>query len=255
MEIQDIVNKFGVDYLKSRQRADLKKRRILKMSSDDEYIPNALRFAFELKVCDDAKQDAGFTTLVNESNDIIAQCKKDLKEKIVSAAQIELTMLKRQAAESLSLGHFALTQAFFVASGRSDQDPHKIINTLLNRQHETILTHLDESLSDFRTIYKVRNKVAVLPQPFVAPGNTVARRNPPNSQPSDLLTQSGSQVTTPYLSQPPYEPAPPTAATCLHCIHKLRRPTAALLVLSMPSSFDHGTSFSMPPSRMLVVLP
>jgi hypothetical protein len=76
-EIQDITNKIGNEYLKLRQRVDLKHQRILKMSSDDDYILKSARFAFELKVCDDACQDAGYATLVNESRDIVEQCKKD----------------------------------------------------------------------------------------------------------------------------------------------------------------------------------
>jgi hypothetical protein len=55
------------------------------------------------------------------------------------------------------------------------------------------------------TPYEVRNKVDVLPQPFLAPGN-VTRRNPPNSQESTDF-QTGSRV-NPYFTQPP-EPAPP----------------------------------------------
>jgi hypothetical protein len=42
-EIQAIFSKLGADYVKLRQRVDHKDRRIKKMASDNEYIPNLTR--------------------------------------------------------------------------------------------------------------------------------------------------------------------------------------------------------------------
>ena len=52
-EIQDIVNKVGIDFIKQLQRVDIKNRRITKMSSDDDYVPTSARIKFELKVNND----------------------------------------------------------------------------------------------------------------------------------------------------------------------------------------------------------
>jgi hypothetical protein len=195
-EIQAIFNKLGSDYIKLRQRVDHKNRRIQKMASDHEYIPNSARLKFELRVSSDAQLDPDFTTLLDETNALRDQYQQDFKNKVLQAAELEHKVLKAQAAELMASSLFTLAKTHLIASGHPDLDPHRFINTILDRNHETVLLHLEDNLDSFRTLYKTKNRVAGLPDPFPASDNVA--RHPRN---------------TAFLTQPPDPnidlPAPP----------------------------------------------
>jgi hypothetical protein len=208
-EIQDILNKLGIDYLKLRHRADQKVRRIQKMSSDEDYIPNSARLKFELRVSNDAVFDPDFVSLQDDTNALLQQIRLDLKQKVMQAADIDLKVFKAQATNSMASGLFIMAKTLLVASGTPDLDPHKFVNTLLDRNHESLLLHLDENLDSFRNLYKTKNAIAVLPNPF-APIINDTRRN----------TAIAATAPVEYFTQPPaLAPAPqahPPPADQLH---------------------------------------
>jgi hypothetical protein len=70
----------GIDYIKLRQRADQKVRRIPKMSSDEEYIPNSARLNFELRVSSDAVIDPDFVSLQDDMNALLLKIRLDLRQ-------------------------------------------------------------------------------------------------------------------------------------------------------------------------------
>jgi hypothetical protein len=176
-EIQAFFNKLGCDYIKLRQRMDHNDRHIKKMASDQEYIPNLTRLKFELRVSSDAQLDPHFTTLLDEMNALHDQYQQDFKKKVLQAAELEHKVLKAQAAELMASSLFTLAKTHLIASGHPDLDPHWFINTILDRNHESVLVHLEDNLDSFRTLYKTKNRVAGLPDPFPASDN-VARRHP-----------------------------------------------------------------------------
>jgi hypothetical protein len=174
-EIQDILNKLGIDYLKLRHRADQKVRRIQKMSSNEDYIRNSVRLNFELRVSNDAVIDPDFVSLQDDTNALLQQIRLELKQKVIQAADIDLKVFKAQAANSMASGLYIMTKTLLAASGTPDLDPHKFVNTLLDRNHESLLLHLDENLDSFRNLYKTKKAITVLPNPF-APIITDSRR-------------------------------------------------------------------------------
>jgi hypothetical protein len=207
-EIQDILNKLGIDYIKLRHRADQKVRRIQKMSSEEEYIPNSARFNFELRVSSDASIDPDFVSLQDETNALLLQIRLDLKQKVIQAASIDLKVFKAQAANSLASGLHILAKTLLIASGTPDLNPHKFVNTLLDRNHESILLHLDENLDSFRNLYKTKNAVAILPNPFPqiindTRGGTVAMAATLQAVNTHLFTQPPAPAPFAHQAHPP----------------------------------------------------
>jgi hypothetical protein len=212
-ETQHILVKIGTDYIKLRQKAALKERRITKMSSDEDYIPNSARLKFELKVSNEACMDPEYTSLVDETKILIETFQQDLKKYIVKAAIVELNVFKAKASESLATGLFVLAKTILIVSGQNDLNPHQIVNTILDRHHESLLFHLQENLDSFRTLYKTTNKVAALPDALLATGAADYLSHHTNSQ---LLTQDS------YTANPPPRPNPqtPRAEQCISNMYR-----------------------------------
>jgi hypothetical protein len=205
-EIQASFNKLGIDYIKLRQRVDHKDHRIKKMVSDHEYIPNSARLKFELRVSSDTQLDPDFTTLLDETNVLRDQYQHDFKNKVLQATELEHKVLKAQAAELMASSLFILAKTHLIASGHPDLDPHRFINTILDQNHESVLIHLEDNLDSFRTLYKTKNRVAGLPDPFPASDN-VAR------QPRHAAL---------FLTQPPILTSPFRLHHCLTTIMKMK---------------------------------
>jgi hypothetical protein len=200
--------KIGNDYIKLRQRAAQKERRITKMSPDDDYIPNSARLKFELKVSKEAYMNPEYTSLVDETNLLVATYQQDLKNYIVKATNVELTVFKAQASESLATGLCVLAKTIIIVSGQNNLNPHQIVNTILDRHHESLLMHLQENLDSFRTLYKTTNKVAALPDALLT---TAADYLPRHNNSQSLLTQDTFTTNMPPRPNPP----PPRAEQCI----------------------------------------
>jgi hypothetical protein len=124
------------------------------------------RLKFELRVSSDTQLDPDFTTLLDETNALRDQYQQDFKNKVLQAAELECKVLKAQAAELvLASKSFYLGQDTFNCVWL---DPRWFINMILDRNHESALLHLEDNLDSFRTLYKTKNCVAGLPDPFPA---------------------------------------------------------------------------------------
>jgi hypothetical protein len=195
-EIQGILNKLGIDYIKLCQRADQKFHRIKKMSSDEEYIPNSARLNFELRVSSDAVIDPDFVSLQDDTNALLQQIRLDLKQKVIQAADIDLKVFKTQAANSMASGLYIMAKTLLVVSDTPDLNPHKFVNTLLDRNHKSLLLHLDEDLDSFRNLYKTKNAIAVLPNPFLQILADTRRA-------TTAIAAAAPVANTQFLTQPP----------------------------------------------------
>ena len=169
-EIATILSKLAKTHLLLLTKADNKKRQIERMSNDAALIPRSARVKFEFKTSKQAEQDPEFIVLREETNAVITEFQSHLKSKIIAVAKIEERLLRLDIPTDLATALRLATKAFLVCDGTTNPaTADKMVNTILDRYHETLLKNCGLSLAAFRAVYKTTHGLASLPDPFVHP--------------------------------------------------------------------------------------
>ena len=166
-QIATILSRLAKLYLLLLSKLHHKTRQLETMQNDSSFVPRSARIDFSLSVTKKAEQDAEFPALRDECTRIITETQQRLKNQIVLATNLEIKLLQVDTRELLATSLQVTTKAFLIADGHSPAiQPERMVNTLLDRYHETLLQHLGCSLADFRRIYCTLHSLASLPAPY-----------------------------------------------------------------------------------------
>ena len=206
-QIATILSRLAKQYLLLLSKLHHKTRQLETMQNDPSFIPRSARIDFALSVTKKAEQDAELPALRDECTRIITETQQSLKNQIVLATSVEIKLFKADARELLANSFQVITKAFLIADGHSPAiQPERMVHTLLDRYHETLLSNIDCSLADFRRIYCALHSLASLPDPY------------PQSQPAPAAAEAidhSDSLFMPLIQQmrdanPPPPPAPRT---------------------------------------------
>jgi hypothetical protein len=191
-QIATILSRLAKQYLLLLSKLHHKTRQLETMQTDPSFIPRSARIDFALSVTKKAEQDAEFPALRDECTRIITETQQSLKNQIVLATTVEIKLFRTDTRELLANSLQVITKAFLIADGHSPAiQPERMVNTLLDRYHETLLSHLDCSLAEFRRIYCALHSLASLPDPY--PQSQPARAAADATDHSDSLFMTVAQ--------------------------------------------------------------
>ena len=174
-EIAHILSTLAKKHLILLTKADHKKRQIERMSDDDELIPRSVRVNFEFKPSKEAAQDPEYTVLNEETATIITQFQLAMKLKIIAVTKIEARLLRRDLLVDLATALRVTTKAFLVCDGTTNPTTvDRMVNTLLDRYHETLLQNCGVTLLAFRQLYLTTHGLTSLPEPYIRPSAPAA---------------------------------------------------------------------------------
>jgi hypothetical protein len=187
-QIATILSRLAKQHLLLLSKLYHRVKQVEKMESDDTFIPRSARVNFALNLSKTAEQDAEFPALKDECSRIVEETQKSLKKQIIAATNIEIKILKSDIQKDLAAAIHIAVKAFLLAEENAAIiPPEKMGSTLLDRYHESLLSHCYCDLATFRPIYCTENGIASLPAPFSA-GDTARRaaaRAPPITQPEN----------------------------------------------------------------------
>jgi hypothetical protein len=169
--IASILQTLGKDILVARKRIFDKDRQVQKMESDADFIPNSAKIDFVPKVSSAMEQSAEYLTLRDTSLATTKAYQLLCKDYIIQAMKIDIKSLQdallRELAKAISL----TTKAFLIADGKDNLNLQRLANTILDRHHEVLLSGLNVTLQDFRTVYVTANGLTALPDPIMPANN------------------------------------------------------------------------------------
>lgn len=203
-QIATILSRLAKQHLLLLSKLYHRMKQVEKMESDADFIPRSARVNFVLNLSKTAEQDAEFPALRDECLRIVEETQNSLKKQIIAATNIEIKILKLELQKDLAGAIHMAVKAFLLADEKATSiPPEKMGSTLLDRYHETLLSHAHCLLADFRPIYCTENGITDLPAPY-AVADTNARRR------ATQATQDNSDSLFPgLLANPPPADAPP----------------------------------------------
>jgi hypothetical protein len=186
-QIATILSCLAKQHLLLLSKLSHRMKQVEKMASDADFIPRSARVNFVLNLSKTAEQDAEFPALRDECARIVEQTQLSLKLQIMAATNLEIKILKSEVQKDLATAIHIAIKAFLLAEGPTPIiHPEKMGSTLLDRYHETLLSHAHCKLADFRTIYCTENGITNLPAPFRV-ADTARRSATRATEPSDSL--------------------------------------------------------------------
>jgi hypothetical protein len=204
-QIATILSRLAKQHLLLLSKLYHRMKQVEKMESDADFIPRSARVNFVLNLSKTAEQDAEFPALRDECLRIVEETQKSLKNQIIAATKIEIKILKLELQKDLAGAVHIAIKAFLLAEDKDTEiPPEKMGSTLLDRYHETLLSHAHCLLADFCPIYCTQNGITDLPNPYDVPDN--ARRFANRATQNDV----SDSIYLPQM-QDTEPPAPPIA--------------------------------------------
>jgi hypothetical protein len=151
-------------------------------------IPRSVRLNFELKTSIKPIQESPeFQQLQQESTAATEAYQNAQAVILIKYKHMEVAHSKNQLLTNLASGLHTLAQGHLLVKDQQDANPHQLVNTTLERDHNTLLEHLDVTLDQFRATYQTTHNLQALPAPIVAaiaaPGPPAAPTPPVAPQP------------------------------------------------------------------------
>eukprot|EP00957_Ditylum_brightwellii_P202864 15332123-Ditylum_brightwellii.AAC.1 len=140
-------------------KANQKKRLI----DGEEFIPCSAQIEFEFKVSKEAEADQEFTDLLEAMNDIIGECKKNLKAQILKCIDIKLKLLHQQLLDDFVKNlQFITKQHLVYTNNKSNID--KTVSAFLHAYKRDLLKHLPCNETQLHSSYKQVHTVPDFPK-------------------------------------------------------------------------------------------
>jgi hypothetical protein len=186
-KIATIIKTSALSHIRLLVKIHHKRKQVSKMVTDEEFFPRSARLKFSLTVSKEVEESPEFLALQQENESRVLVYKNGLKADVISAIKLEITAtetsLKTDLAKSLCL----ISRAFLIADSHTDLDPHRLVNTLLDRYHEPLLKNASTTLAEFRRVYVEAHGLASLPNPVLVPHHHMLTQpgTPPPAQQSN----------------------------------------------------------------------
>jgi hypothetical protein len=206
-QIATILSRLAKQHILLLSKLHHRTKQAEKMESDTTFIPRSARVNFALNVSKSAEQDAEFPAIRDEVQRIVEETQTSLKKQIIAATHIEIKLLMQDIQKDLATAIHITVKAFLLAQDNTTIPPEKMGSTLLDRYHETLLSHSTCTLEAFRPIYCSENGIAHLPAPFraVDTARRTAATGPPITQPDNDSLFPGL-IAAPIVAPAAYHP-------------------------------------------------
>jgi hypothetical protein len=169
-EIATLLRHLGLNHLQTLSQVHRREATLKKMTDDEASIPRSARVQFVLTSSKLVEEDPGYTGLKAETEALVDEFQKALRLKILAAANIELTMLRRKVTTDYATNLFLTAKALLICDGLTASDPHQIVVTLISEYDRRLLSPCNLLALEFLAIYKHAHLLTTLPAPIaVAP--------------------------------------------------------------------------------------
>ena len=187
--LRDILNNSAVQqFLTFMHTANQKKRAVVKMETDIDYVPRSVKLNCELFCTKLAQQDAEYTNLAETLAESVNTFEISAKVTIINGVKLDVKVHLHAAKRTLCEAIYKASKAYITLNDLNLQHVHKYANTIMDRHHEDITPIF--SLDDFSTKEQLKSCYieftsgeAPLPVPFIAPDN-LPRANNQNGIPA-----------------------------------------------------------------------
>lgn len=189
-----LLNEKGRRHLLLSHRLYLKNKNLIRMETDESYIPVSARLNFKLQAWKTAEALPEYTALVTETSDYIKTVQLQLKEQILKNVRLERDAMTRELNKELCQTLFATTELWLVALGKDSSMAHEMVLALLQQHGSAILKHNDLSTEEFTALYRTTMNI---PPEAQAYAEWVRQRNAIKAGLISVLTTSWDK----YLEQ------------------------------------------------------
>ena len=210
--------------------------------------PKSANFKFSLRPPKKLETNPEFVALQTEADSYMKAVKLQLTKYIKEAAELEAKTLTLEINQSLSDAMIGITTGILQATQYTDYDKdklvseaHKIVNSILELDSETILKHSNKTkLEDFRSSYKTLYRLDTLPEPetFQVALSPARRRN------TARVEMIGDSIGHAIMAEqePPLPPAPRTQRTKSQTqILNIKNAIESLLLRPFDIFLNHST--------------
>ena len=119
------------------------------METTDDYIPASAHIKFKITVSKDAEEAPGFIALRDKTQDLVEKIQKELKNKIILATKLEISVQRKNIAKFLAIGLSKTVNRMLIIAGKTHLDCHKMANTILQDHHKKLLEYVNIPLDEF----------------------------------------------------------------------------------------------------------
>lgn len=171
-KIVTIPSRLATEFLKCLYKKYCKARHVKKYEDDVDYIPKPARVKFTLKCSKLAEQDKEYTSPAVDTVTITETLHKDLRQKVVSATELEVKLLKVHAIKKYAK-HLPMTVKACLACEPMTQNVNvdNFVQMLLYIYDDKLFVHLGTNTDEFRTVYNRIHSITHLLIPFVTSPN------------------------------------------------------------------------------------
>jgi hypothetical protein len=162
-------------------------------------IPKSARLNFELKTGIKAIQESNeFQALQQESIAAVETYQNTQAKILIKYKHLEVAHSKDRLLQALATGMHTLAQGHLLVKDQQEPNPHQLVNTALERDHNTLFEHLDVTLDQFRAKYRTTHNLQALPAPLV---EATAAAGPPADPPPPPVEPPAPVLQGPYNQQ------------------------------------------------------
>ena len=148
----------------SKHRSTITKAQ--KMVDDDDFIPRSARKVdFQFYVSTDVENSPEFTAIKEETDAIVVNFRKTCKDQILKVMQVEVRILEARAKTFFVASIAKITKATLISNQNALPTLHKVVNTIMELNHELLLDETGISNSDFNDAYTLQNTLTTFPFP------------------------------------------------------------------------------------------
>ena len=135
-----------------------------KMLEDDDYIPHSVPAVdFKFFVPKEMEDNAEFTIIKEETAATILEFRKTLKRQILKSMRVEIALLEQRAKKHFLHAVTTVTKATLISTRANVATIHRVVNTIMEFNHETILDETGITYDEFCAAYKLAHALNSFP--------------------------------------------------------------------------------------------
>lgn len=163
-QLAPIVTNLGKEHIILLSKRDMKEKAIRRLVDDDNFIPRSARFNFSLNVSKRTETMPAYIALRNRAKEIVDQCGRDLKQLIISAANLELSSITTDIEQHLAKSIRVITQSQNIISA-TNKNCDEEVSQLLHHYFQIVTTNLPPTTTkeSFYETYRLTHNLTTFP--------------------------------------------------------------------------------------------
>ena len=163
-DLGTIFKNLGTEWIDIIVKYRSKATQVTKMIEDDDYIPHSVPTVdFKFFVSREAEDNAEFTVIKEDTDAAILEFRKTLKSQIIKAMKVEITLLEQRAKKHFLHAITTVTNATLISNRVNVARTNRIINTLMEFNHEQLLDQSGLTYEEFCDAFKLANAITSFP--------------------------------------------------------------------------------------------